>query len=111
MIVPTDACSGVKQEPVSGVLESRCQRHVHDVLAVPTERFRLAIRTVFDRPQLVGIPDHALRQQKPGSQLPIRARRSHDHGERLAVQPDLEWLLGGHPVDRVRRLAVLHSDN
>src|SRR5262249_2732057 len=90
------------------ILESWRQRHVHDVV---TELLNLSISTVFDRPQLVGTPDHALRQQKPGSQLPIRTRRCDDHGERLAVQPDFEWLLGGGPIDRVRRLAVLYSDN
>ena len=116
---PAEAARGIRGHIPAAVDDARNaisqfwrQRHVHDVVIVAALPFdRLAIRAVLDRAQLVGIPDHPLRKQKTGSQLPIGARRSHDHGERLTVQPDLEWLLGGGPIGRARRLAVLHSDN
>ena len=56
---------------------------------------------VLDGADIVRRPHDAFRQQEPGRKGAIVARRPHDHGERLAVQPNLERLL--HRCEVVRR--------
>lgn len=61
--------------------------------------------TVFDRADVVCVPNQALGEEESGRESAIVARRPHDNGERPALQPDFERLLDNSRIQLGSRAA------
>ena len=100
-------CRSVRQRDVDDVLRAR----LATVVARRARRNASAVRAVRDRAQIVGGPNHALREQEAGGELAVGAGRAHDDRKRSIVQPDLERLLGGRLIAPARALRASHLDD